>query len=274
MSVPIWQYILAMICCTLVLFFIHEFFRRFLKITSVLFVLALLSFPWWIKNLNDWFLMAKTLLMVASIIIVNFSRLGYTFKSHKFQIFRSTVPFWVIYLALIFNILLALSPDLEIGNYYNAIAGIILCITVPLPPKGWGIDSVRYKNHDLLVALPIIWCLLYVSWWMNLVYGSWPNIFSRGICLVIATLIPIIIYKSADLWLSTRAYTLVVYLLSIALFNYSIPYIDTPVRTIRKILILWGVLNIIISLTYALFWFLSGRKKILEKYTLTDDQSN
>jgi uncharacterized membrane protein (DUF485 family) len=207
--------------------------------------------------------------MVASIIIVNFSRLGYTFKSHKFPIFKSTVPFWVIYTALILNILLALSPDVEIGNYYNAMAGIVLCITVPRPPKGWGIDRVRYKNHDLLVDLPILWCLLYVSWWMNLIYGSWPTIFNRGICLVTATLIPMIIYKRADLWLSTRAYTLVIYLLSIALFNYSIPYIDTPVRPIRNILILWGVLNIILSSMQALYWFLRGRKKFIEKHSFT-----
>jgi hypothetical protein len=269
MSIPTWQYFFTMLCCILILFFIHEFFRKFLKITSVLFVLVFLSFPWWIKNLDDWFLMAKTLLMVASIIIINFSRLGNTFRNHKFSIFKSALPLWLIYIVLLSNILLALSPDIEKENYFNALAGVILCTIVPLPPKGWRIDSVRYKNNDLLVDLPILWCLLYVSWWMNLVYGSWPGIFNRGICLVIVTLIPIILYRSADLWLSIRAYTLVIYLLSITFFNYSVPYIDTHISPVRKILIGWGVLNSVMCLLFALFWFLRGRKKYIEKYAHT-----
>jgi hypothetical protein len=159
-----------------------------------------------------------------------------------------------------------LSPDLEIGNYYNAITGLLLCITVPLPPKGWRIDVSRYKNHDLLVDLPIIWCLLYITWWMNFIYGSWPGIFNRGICLVVATLIPVVIYKSADLWLSIRAYTLVFYLLSIALFNYKIPYIDIHLKTLRNLLIFWGILNSIITIIYSSYWFLDGRNKFKEKY--------
>jgi hypothetical protein len=267
MSVTIWHYILAMIGCTLILFLIHEFFRKFLKITSFIFFIALFSFPWWKSTYTDWFLIAKTLLMIVSIIIINFARLGNSLKSYNLSIFKSKLPFWFIYLALTSNILLAILPDIEIGNYYNALAGLILCITVPLPPKGWRIDLVKYKNHDLFVDLPILWCLLYFSWWINFIYGSWPEIFNRALCLMFVTFIPIIIYKSTDLWLSIRAYTLVLYLLSIAFFNYSIPYIDTPVRFSRNLLIFWGILNGIAAITYSLYWFVYSRKKYNEKYT-------
>jgi hypothetical protein len=266
MSATIWQYILAMICCTLVLFLIHEFFRKFLKITSVLFFIALFSFPLWTYNLSDWFLIVKTLLMIVSIIIINFSRLGYSLKNLHLSIFNSNIPFWLIYLALISNILLALSPDVEIGNYFNAITGFLLCITVPLPPKGWRIDIARYKNYDLFVDLPIIWCLLYISWWMNFIYGNWPGIFSRGICLMLVTLIPYIMYKSNDLWLSIRAYTLVLYLLSIAFFDYKIPYLDITIKLTRNLLIAWGILNSIITIAYSLYWFIDGRKNYKKKY--------
>jgi hypothetical protein len=267
MSATIWQYILAMICCTIVLFLLHEFFRKFLKITSLLFFIALFSFPLWTYNSKDWFLIAKTLLMIVSIIIINSSRLSYSLKGIHLSIFNGNITFWLIYLALISNILLALSPDFEIGNYYNAVAGFMLCITVPLPPKGWRIDNTRYKNHDLFVDLSIIWCLLYISWWMNFIYGSWPGIFSRGICLMLVTLIPVIIYKSNDLWLSIRAYTLVFYLLSIAFFNYKIPYLDISVKMTRNLLIFWGILNSIIALAYSTYWFTDGRKKYKEKYS-------
>jgi hypothetical protein len=266
MSSTIWQYILSMVCCTLVLFFVHEFFRKFLKTTSVLFFIALFSFPWWTYDSSDWFLTAKTMLMIVSIIIINFARLGYSLKNHRLSVFKGSVPFWLIYLALVSNILLALSPDFEIGNYFNAIAGFLLCITVPLPQKGWRIDNVRYKNHDLLVDLPITWSLLYISWWMNFIYGSWPGIFSRGICLMLVTLIPFILYKSNDLWLSIRAYTLVFYLLTIAFFDYKIPYIDIPIKMTKNLFISWGILNSIITIIYSLYWFINGWKKFKKKY--------
>jgi hypothetical protein len=266
MSVTIGYAVLTMIGFTLILYLIHEFFRRFLIITSLIFLIALFSFPCWKSTYTDWFLIAKTLLMIISIIIINIARLGYSFKKFKLSLLQSKLPFWLIYLALTSNILVAFLPDFGIGNYSNALTGLLLCITVPLPPKGWRIDLTRFKNHDLFVDLPILWCLLYFSWWMSFIYGSWPDIFYRAICLMLVTLVPIILYKSTDLWLSIRAYTLVLYLLSIALFDYTIPYIDTAIRFSRDLLISWGILNGITAITYSLFWFVYSRKKYNEKY--------
>jgi len=266
MSATIWQYVLAMSVCTLLLFLLHELFRRFLKITSILFFLVLFSFPLWTYNAEDWFLTAKTMLMAVSIIVINYARLGDSVRSLHLPVLKNSIPFWLIYLALVSNILLALAPDFEIGNYYNGLAGFLLCITVPLPPKGWKIDFTRYKNRDLLVDLPIIWCLLYISWWMNFLYGTWPGILGRGICLMLVTLVPVALYKCNDLWLSTRAYTLVFYLLTIAFFDYKVPYLDIHVKLTKNFLIFWGVLNSITTLAYSVYWFLPGRKKYKIKY--------
>jgi hypothetical protein len=266
MSATIWQFLLAVLVCTLLLFLLHEFFRRFLKITSVLFFLSLFSFPWWTYNAADWFLTAKTLLMIFSIIIINYARLGDSLKNLYLPQIKSSIPFWLVYLALVSNIILALAPDFKTGNYYNAIAGFLLCITVPLPPKGWRVDIARYKHRDLFVDLPILWCLLYISWWMNFLYATWPGIFGRGICLMLVTLIPVALYKSNDLWLSIRAYTLVFYLLTIAFFDYSIPYLDIPFKLTKNVLIFWGIFNSIVALAYSLYWFINGRKKYTIKF--------
>jgi hypothetical protein len=269
MTESIGIYVVTMICCTLLLFLLHELFRRFLKLTNAFFVLVLFFFPLWLSNLGDWFLVVKTLLMILAIIIISFTRLSYALTNQKMSQLRNNIPFWIIYLALVLNILVALIPDIEIGNYYNAIGGLLLCILVPLPPNGWRIDTASHGHHDLLVDLPIIWCLLYISWWMNFIYDGWPNIFSRGICLMVVTLIPLLIYKRSDLWLSIRAYTLAFYMLSIAFFDYSIPFIDSVVKQDNKVMIIWGEVNLILLLVYALWWFRIGQKRFREQYALS-----
>lgn len=268
MLVQIGQYILTMVCCTLFLFFIHEFFRRYLKLTTAFFILVLLSFPLWFNNLGGWFLAVKTLLMIVSIIIINTTRLRHSITNPKLSWFKKDIFFWFIYIVLISNIAVALIPDIEIGNYYNAFAGLLLCILVPLPLKGWSIDTSFDKKHDLLVDLPIIWCLLYTSWWMNFVYDGWPGIFSRGVCLMAVTFIPLIIYKRSDLWLSIRAYTLAFYMLTITFIDYSVPFIDSVVKQDDKVIIIWGVLNLVLLVIYTLWWFQRGHNKYKEKYSL------
>jgi hypothetical protein len=253
------SYVLTMICCTLLLFVVHECFRRFLKLTILFLVLACFSFPVW--DLGGWFLVLKTILMLAAAIVISLARLGYALPEQRAAILRNNLFLWIIYLALVANIAVALIPDVDAGNYYNAFAGLLLGILVPLPPNGWRIDTSRYNHHDLLVDLPIVWCLLYVSWWMNLVYDVWPGIFNRGLCLMLVTLIPLVWYRRSELWLSIRAYTLAFYMLTIALFDYSIPSIDSIVRHDDRVMILWGVVNLSLHGVYAVWWFRGGRKR-------------
>ncbi len=261
MAASIGGYLLVMAGCTLLLYGIHELFRRFVRSTTAFWVLVLLSCPVWISNLGDWFLVIKTLMMVVAIIIISFTRLRYALANQNEPVARTNILFWLIYLALILNISVALIPDIEIGNYANAFTGLILCLLVPLPPKGWTIDTARSKFHDLLVDLPIVWCLLYVSWWLNLVYDIWPNILSRGICLMVVTLIPLIVYRRSDLWLSIRAYTLAVYMMTIALFDYSIPFIDSVFRRDDTVKMLWGGANLLLIAIYAAWWFVDRRRR-------------
>jgi|WetSurMetagenome_2_1015567.scaffolds.fasta_scaffold57032_2 hypothetical protein len=258
------SYILTMVCCTVLLFVVHEVFRRFLKLTIVFFVLACFSFPLW--DLGGWFLVLKTILMLAAAILISLTRLGYALPDQKAAPLRNNLFLWIIYLALVANIAVALIPDIEAGNYYNAFAGLLLAILVPHPPDGWRIDTLRYNHHDLLVDLPIVWCLLYVSWWMNLVYDVWPDIFSRGLCLMLVTLIPLAVFRRSDLWLSIRAYTLAFYMLTISLFDYSIRPIDAVVPHDDEVMIAWGVVNLSLHAVYAVWWFGRGRKRFKEQF--------
>jgi hypothetical protein len=254
------SYILTVICCTLLLYLVHEIFRKYLKLTTVFLVLSCFSFPLWLANLGSWFLVLKTVLMVLATIIISLARLGYALPEQKGAILRGRMFMWMIYLALVANIAVALIPDVDVGNYCNALAGLLLCILVPPPPNAWTIDTSRYDRHDLMVDLPVTWCLLYVSWWMNLVYDVWPNIFGRGLALMVVTLIPLVVHRRSELWLSTRAYTLAFYMLTIALFDYAIPAIDSVVKSDDTVKIVWGILNLVLLVAYAIWWFGKGRK--------------
>jgi len=262
MAASIGGYLVVMIGCTLLLYVIHELFRRFVRSTTAFWVLVLLSCPIWISNLGDWFLVIKTLMMIVAIIIISITRLRYALANQNEPVARTNILLWLIYLALILNIAVALIPDIEVGNCYNALTGLMLCILVPLPPKGWRVDTARYKCHDLLVDLSFVWCLLYASWWLNLVYDIWPRIFSRGICLMVVTFIPLIIYRRSELWFSIRAYTLAFYMLTIALFDYSIPSIDSVIGRDDTVKILWGGINLVLIAVYTIWWFSTRRRRL------------
>lgn len=260
MDIPIWQYVLAMSGYTLLLFFVHEFFRKYLKLTTIIFILMLLSFPLWISNLEGWYIWGKTFLLLIPITIANLIRLSYAIKSDKLSLFKKDMAFWVIYVALFLNILETSIKGLTIGNYYNSVAGIILCITIPFPNKAWRVDTTPGKKHDFLVDLPLFWCLLYITLMANHSYGRWPAAFGMSVCLLSATLITIIVYKGTDLWLSTRAYTLTLYIFLIVCLGYSPPFIVSTIAFNSKVQIIWGIANLVLHVIYALWWFLKGYK--------------
>jgi hypothetical protein len=267
MFVAVGEYTLAIVCCTLLLYLLHECIRRYLKLTTAFFLLALLSLPLWSDELNGWFLWLKTALMIISVLIISLARLGHATTGHRLTFLKRSIFLWMIYVALITNIAVALVPDLEIENYFNALTGLLLCILVPLPTDGWRIDTHRYGRNDLLVDLPVLWCLLYGTWWLNFLYDGWPNILGRGVCLIAVTLIPIAIYRRGDLWLSVRAYTLALYMLSIALCDYTVPVLDVAVKSDRQFETMWGIINFILSATYAFWWFAGGRKRFRGRYS-------
>jgi hypothetical protein len=83
---------------------------------------------------------------------------------------------------------------------------------------------------------------------------------------MVVTFIPLISYKRPDLWLSTRAYTLAFYMLTITFFDYSVPYIDSVVKQQISVITIWGVINLALHIVYAIWWFRGGRKTFREKY--------
>jgi len=75
----------------------------------------------------------------------------YALPDQEAAILRNTLFLWIVYLALVANIAVALIPDVDARNYYNAFAGLLLGILVPLPTDGWRIGTSRHSHHDLLV---------------------------------------------------------------------------------------------------------------------------
>jgi len=257
---PVWQFILAVVAYATSLFFVHEFFRKYLKLSTAFFALTLLTFPLWKDNLGNWFYWAKTLLMLVPVLVVSLIRLSYATSSATLSFLKTRRSLWIVPVVVWLNVLVAIPIDIEIGNYFNAVAGIMLAATIPLPNRRWRIDTTLFKKHDLLVDIPLFWSLLYITWNANLIYGNFPGALGRTACLLLVTIIPAVVYKRNDLWLSTRAYTLAFYLFLNASFGLAYPLIDLPYVTDNKVLVTWGAANLFLHVIYAVWWFWSGRK--------------
>lgn len=260
METPVWQVIVAVVAYATSLFFVHEFFRKYLKLSTAFFALTLLTFPLWKDNLGNWFYWAKTLLMIVPVLVVCLIRLSYATSSATLSFLKTRKSFWIVPVVVWLNILVALPIDIEIGNYFNAVAGVVLAATIPFPNRRWRIDTTQYKKHDLLVDIPLFWSLLYITWNANLIYGNFPGALGRTACLLLVTIIPALVYRRNHLWLSTRAYTLAFYLFLNASLGLSYPLIDLSHIPDNRVLVYWGAANLALHITYATWWFWSGRK--------------
>jgi len=267
MEISIGHIILSFTGYILVLYLVHEIFRRYLLLTTIFLFLTILTYPFWIGNLHGWYSHTRSFLVLVPLIFLNFVRLSYATNSKKMSFLRKRTSFWILYFVVVLNILLGSIQDYTIDNYYNAIAGLILAVTLPLPTTKWNIDTDRYNHHDFIVDLPLAWCLLYITWVSNIIYGGWIAAFGGYACLLAVTLIPVIIYKSTDLWLSTRVYTYSLYLIISFTLNYTFPVISPFKETNSKVQIIWAFANLILLVMYAFWWFQKGRRTIKEKIT-------
>lgn len=202
-------------CLFLGLFLTQEFFRRFPKVTLVLFIiLPFLLTPYWIENgVTGWFLWAKMFSVVAGVVWFSIFRLTSFGETN----FAKTG----IYLILVINIIEALFKDIlggfldgGVAHYLNAAAGILLIVTLN---KINSINTSKKKYLDVnWDGMTLMWIIGYTIWnwtfvYLNLVQFSAENLAVLGVPLIIA-------FFDKGRWLQTRAFTLSTYLI----FFYSL----------------------------------------------------
>ena len=258
------SYIVSMLVYILFLVMFLEFTREKQTFYKWFFILALLSIPLWFINLHSWFRWAKTISVLIPTCFVSFVRIANDGKhEHMLATLRKKWPLWILYAVLMLNIIEATMTDFGLGNIFNAISGVILCITIPLPTKHWRIGKNDGKKAfaELLADLPLVWCLLYVTWNAAFVYAENPTYFASSLCILIAPEIWMLINKRTDLWLMGRVYTLAIHILIRSSYDIFTPVMDSTLWFNADVLMWWGVTNCVLHATYLVYWFFKYRNK-------------
>jgi len=258
------SYFVSMGIYVLFLYMFLDFTREKQGFYKWFFILALLTFPLWFLNLHSWFRWAKTISVLIPICFLTFVRISNDSKHDSVMMsLKKKWPLWVLYLVLLLNIAEATMGDLEIGNYFNAISGLILCITIPLPTKHWRIMNTDGKRNfsELIADLPLAWCLLYVTWNAAFVYSENTMFFASSVCILLAPEIWIFAKRRTDLWLQARVYTLGVHILIRSSFDIFTPLMDSSLWFNSDVAFYWGLVNFVLHGTYLVYWFLKLRSK-------------
>jgi len=258
------SYVVSMLFYILFLVLFLEITREKQKFYKWFFVLAFLTLPLWFMNLHSWFRWAKTISVLFPTCLVSFIRIANDGKHNNILAsLRKKWPLWVLYVVLNLNILEASITQLELGNWYNAVAGIILCITIPLPTKHWRIGSNDGKNTfaEIIADLPLAWCLLYVTWNAAFVYHENTTFFASSLCILLAPEIWMLIKKRTDLWLMGRIYTLAVHILIRSSYDIFTPIMDSTAWFNADVLKWWTIVNLCLHVVYLVYWFFNLRNK-------------
>jgi len=237
-------------------------------------VFAICTIPLWFLNLDSWFRWVKTISILIPLLFFTFIRIANDGNhNHKFASLRKKWPMWVLYGILILNILEAMAQDISSLNYFNAISGLILIITIPLPINHWYVGKNDGKNSfaDIIADLPLAWCLLYVSWNAAFVYGENITYFASSLCILLIPQVWMFFKKRVDLWLMGRVYTLAVHLLIRACYDIFTPIMDSSAWYSSSFLYYWGLVNLIFHVLYIGVWFYKYRgKNYVLKYSEKD----
>mgnify|MGYP000203424118 CR=1 FL=1 len=262
------SYIVSMSMYVLFLFLFLEYTREKQKFYFWFFLLALASIPLWFINLTSWFRWAKTISVLLPICFVSFVRYANNGQHKDYMPFlKKKWPLWVFYFIVALNIAEATMGDFEIGNYFNAISGVLLIITMPLPTKErWYMAKYDGKNNfgELIAEIPLAWCLLYVTWNAAFVYAENTMFFASSLCILVVCELWMLIKKRTDLWLMARIYTLAIHILIRASYDIFTPVMGSTSWFSEGVLYYWGLINVILHGAYFIYWFVKLRNKSYE----------
>jgi len=245
--------------------------RKQYKFAAIFWILALFTFPLWSEQLEGWFRWAKTLsVLIPTALIVGIGRIAqYENREGWWKFFRKDWVLWSLYGILGLNILEASLKDFAMGNYFNAVSGLILIVTIPLFKKknkqnpGWEIG----KKHpgDLLVYTDPLWNFLYTTWNIAFVYAENPGFAASSFCILLAAELYPIIKKRPELYVTARVYTLAIHILIRANYDIFTPLMDSSVFANENVVYWWGLINFILHVPYIFYYFMKNAdvKKII-----------
>ncbi|MCM1989130.1 hypothetical protein [Oceanirhabdus seepicola] len=255
MEIPVWQYVLSMGGYTALLILIVHFMRKHYKISNWIWIGALFTFPLWLRNIEGWFRVFKTLSILLPIILFGLARTSnYEDRKGKgWEFLQKGWVMWTLYGVLLLNIMEATIKDYQLGNMMNVVCGVVLCITAPFPTKYWKI--YKGKSSDVIAYTTIGWNFLYTTWNGCFVYGETGAYFAASLCIIFAAEIYPLVKRRPELYIMARVYTLATHLLIRACFGDLFPSLmDASSWHNAEVLKYWGIINAIVCVPYA-FWY-------------------
>ena len=256
MTIQWWPNILAMPIYFGFLIWVVSYFRAHPRASAWFWAASLLTFPIWILsgNVDGWFRWFKILSVILPTIVVGLARVAVHEQrtGRIWDVLRSPKFVWFFYGILFLNITEAVVKDLQLGNYPNALAGAVLCVTIPYVPKFWNITTTG--GSDLIAYTTVGWNLLYTTWNACFVYAESPVYFGSSLCILLAAELYPVFKKRPELYITARVYTLAAHLLLRAVFDVFPQTMDTSSWFDEGVLQTWGVINLVVAVPF-LFWF-------------------
>ena len=169
----------------------------------VFFVVPLFGLPWIIKNMEahfngDLFLYAKIYSVAVGALFMFMGR---------FTKFGETKWYGLtLYTVLAINILEAMIKDSVGGHYLNAISGLLVILTAPMPHT-YGVRKHENGVVDNTAHYTRPWILLYTFWNLTFVYNAYNLIWPIHIALLGAPLLITGLWRP-EIWIMGRVFTL------------------------------------------------------------------
>jgi len=268
MDIPIWQYLVSMPIYIGLLLLAVELMRKHYKASAIFWLLTLLTFPLWFNQLDGWFRWVKTFsVLLPTAIIVGLARIAnFEKRNGWWKAFRKDWVLWSLYGILGLNILEASLKDLALGNYFNAISGFILIVTIPLfkskktKKRGWAFS--KEKPGDLLAYTDPMWNFLYTTWNIAFVFAENPGFAASSLCILLAAELYPILKKRPELYVTARVYTLAIHILIRATYDIFTPIMDSSQFANSTVVYYWGLINIIMHVPYFFWYFYKYNKNV------------
>jgi hypothetical protein len=267
MNIPVWQYVVSMSAYIIFLLLMVEGMRRTPRLTTAFWLLSLCTAPLWAENLDGWFRWVKTVsVLIPTAIIVGGARIAWLYHDNpnKFlSFFRGDWVLKVLYAVLFLNIAEATAKDFATANYFNAICGVILCITIPFPryKNGQRLYWVvsQDKSKDILFFSTAAWNFLYTTWNLAFVFGENPGYFASSFCILIAAELYPVIKGRPELYITARIFTLAFHILVRANGDIFTPVMDSSSWANDTFLYFWGAANLALHVPYVIWYFKTKR---------------
>ena len=257
-------------------------------------IAVLFTFPLW-DEVHGWFRWAKiTSVLIPTALIVGSARLAWYYRDNPHSVARFFRGDWVLkvlYGVLFLNIAEATLKDFSfafkilndtgelvadpnfilaedsnrwVGHLFNALCGVILCITIPFPRykngkrQYWLID--KNQPNDLLFYSTAAWNFLYTTWNMCFVYGESHAFFASSFCILMAAELYPALKKRPELYIIARVYTLAFHVLARGIHDIFTPVMDSSAWFSEDRIAIWGTINLVMHIPFVIWYFRKKRE--------------